>query len=93
MLRQLKLCCIAVATGAQNLFVQDGKEYVFKTQAVMIAGTMDHAAHSSGVSARMKTRMQVSGGGKTLSVKVKSLPFNMHVFADPLKRRIFSLRT
>ncbi len=54
-----------------GVLVQDGKEYVFNTQAAVMAGTMDHAAHSAGLGVRMKTRLQVSNGAKTLNIKVR----------------------
>ena len=63
----LHILHVAACASALN-FVEDGKEYVYKTEAGASAGTMDVATHTSGFSMKMTTRMQVSGN--TLNLKV-----------------------
>jgi hypothetical protein len=60
------------AASRAQVFIADNKEYVYETEATMIAGTMDHASHSAGLGVRMKTRLEVTDGGKTITVKVRN---------------------
>ena len=55
--------------NGQLRFLEDGKEYIYQTEAAASAGTMDYASASSGFSYKMKTRVQVSG--RTLNIKVR----------------------
>lgn len=70
------LACVA-SSQAQLKFLENGKEYIYETEAAAAAGTMDYASASSGFSYRMKTRVQVSGS--TLNVKFENMKFSQFV--------------
>ncbi|TRY76606.1 hypothetical protein TCAL_03493 [Tigriopus californicus] len=58
-------------------FLEDGKEYVYTTEARVSSGTMDYAPGSSGFAYRMTTRVQVSG--KSLNIQFNDMKFSQFV--------------
>ena len=51
--------------------LRNNREYKYVTEMRMGAGTMDYAPHLSGAVFRMKTRIQTSNGGQTMTFEVK----------------------
>nr|ALO75638.1 melanin-engaging protein [Tigriopus kingsejongensis] len=73
----IAILALGIASSNGFQFLEDGKEYLYDTEAAAGAGTMDHASGTSGFSYKMKTRVQVSG--KTLNVQFQDMQFTQFV--------------